>query len=170
MTTTIFTCSIDTPLGAMTASAEDGKLSGLWFKGQKYFPQTTSWQTNPDYPVFKTLRAWLTEYFAGKKMAAPGKDSPYRELFNFNPTGTDFQKRVWKALVKIPYGKLSSYGAIARQLGSQPRAVGGAVGHNPISILVPCHRVVGADGTLTGYAGGLDRKKALLGIEGSWGA
>jgi methylated-DNA-[protein]-cysteine S-methyltransferase len=146
----------------MTASAEDNGLTGLWFEGQKYFPQTSGWRTEADKPVFVQLRSWLADYFAGKQMAGS-----YTGFFRLTPRGTDFQQRVWKALLDIPWGRLSSYGAIAKQLGSQPRAVGGAVGHNPISILIPCHRVVGFDGKMTGYAGGLERKEALLTLEGS---
>jgi methylated-DNA-[protein]-cysteine S-methyltransferase len=157
-----FTCSLDTPLGKMTASADDEALTGLWFDGQKYFPDISGWQAKNDHPVFKTLRSWLADYFAGKKMA-----TSYKGLFKLRPQGTEFRQKVWKALLKIPYGRLSSYGDIAKQTGFYPRAVGGAVGHNPISLLIPCHRVVGSDGKLTGYAGGLDRKKALLEIEGS---
>jgi methylated-DNA-[protein]-cysteine S-methyltransferase len=147
----------------MTASAEGDYLTGLWFSGQKYFPvHTGTWQTKEDHPVFEKLRPWLKEYFAGSSLwSRAGK------LFKLSPHGTDFQKQVWKALLDIPHGKLSSYGAIAKQLGSSPRAVGGAVGHNPISILIPCHRVVGSGGKLTGYAGGLDRKTALLTLEGA---
>jgi len=143
----------------MTASAEDEKLTGLWFTGQKYYPRTAGWQAKGDYPVFEKLRSWLAGYFAGEKMKAGD--------FKLQPAGTDFQKKAWKALLDIPYGKLSSYGALAKQIGSHPRPAGGAVGHNPISIVIPCHRIVGSDGKLTGYAGGLERKKALLAIEGS---
>jgi methylated-DNA-[protein]-cysteine S-methyltransferase len=157
-----FTCPIDTPLGRMIASAEGESLTGLWFEGQKYFPDTSLWQTKSDHPVFKTLRVWLKDYFAGKKMGAS-----FKGIFGLRPEGTEFQQKVWKALLKIPYGKLSSYGDIAKQTGFHPRAVGGAVGHNPISLLIPCHRVVGSNGKLTGYAGGLERKKALLTLEGS---
>jgi methylated-DNA-[protein]-cysteine S-methyltransferase len=151
----------------MTAAAEDDCLTGLWFAGQKYypvssFPDTDGWQTKPEYPVFKTLRSWLADYFAGKKI-----DASYKSLFKLMPAGTEFQKKVWKNLLNIPYGKLATYGAIAKKIGSHARAVGGAVGRNPISLLIPCHRVVGSGGNLTGYAGGLERKKALLIIEGS---
>jgi methylated-DNA-[protein]-cysteine S-methyltransferase len=155
----VFTCSLATPLGKMTASAEDEALTGLWFDGQKYFPDTSGWQIRDDYPVFKALRAWLVDYFAGKRIDP-------QKLFKLRPQGTEFRQKVWKALLDIPYGRLSSYGAIAKQTGFHPRAVGGAVGHNPVSLLIPCHRVVGSDGKLTGYAGGLDRKKALLALEG----
>ena len=158
----VFTCSIKTPLGLMTAAAEDDCLAGLWFSGQKYYLQTGGWRTKPDHPVFKILRSWLADYFAGKRT-----DGSYKSLFRFKPSGTDFQKKVWKILLTIPYGKLESYGGIARRLGSHARAVGGAVGRNPISLLIPCHRVTGAGGELTGYAGGLERKKALLVLEGS---
>jgi methylated-DNA-[protein]-cysteine S-methyltransferase len=148
----------------MTASAEGENLTGLWFTDQKYYPSTDGWQTKPDHPVFENLRSWLTGYFAGRN-----RDRAYKKLFRPRPAGTAFQKKVWEALLAIPYGKLSTYGAIAGQLGSSARAVGGAVGRNPISLVVPCHRVVGADGTLTGYAGGLERKKALLEMEGRFG-
>lgn len=158
-----YTCSIDTPLGMVTASAEDGAVTGLWFAGQKYYPDPAGWAPKPDYPVFKALGVWLTEYFAGAR--------PPLE-FTLRPRGSPFQKRVWELLADIPYGEVCTYGDIARRLALQPgspsasaRAVGGAVGHNPISILIPCHRVVGSTGNLTGYAGGLERKKALLQLE-----
>jgi methylated-DNA-[protein]-cysteine S-methyltransferase len=160
----IYTCSLDTPLGVVTASAEDGAVTGLWFAGQKHYPDPAGWVPEPDYPVFKVLGVWLAEYFAGAK--------PQPE-FKLTPRGTSFQKKVWELLVDIPYGEVSTYGGIARQLAlrsgtpsASARAVGGAVGHNPISILIPCHRVVGSTGNLTGYAGGLERKKALLRLEG----
>jgi len=164
----MYTFIADTPLGAMRAAAEDGALRGLWFIGQKYFPRgTETWIHEPDYPVFVSLRTWLKDYFA------PGE--PETEV-PLSPEGTEFQETVWKILLEIPYGKTTSYGAIARLLESRrpvsaggkapAQAVGGAVGHNPISLLIPCHRVLGADGKLTGYAGGLERKRALLELEG----
>jgi methylated-DNA-[protein]-cysteine S-methyltransferase len=160
----IYTCFIDTPLGVVTVSAEEEALTGLWFAGQKHYPDTAGWTPKPDYPVFKALNHWLTEYFAGAKPQAP---------FKLLPQGTPFQKSVWECLLGIPYGEVGTYGGIARQLAPQSgtafasaRAVGAAVGHNPISVLIPCHRVVGATGNLTGYAGGLERKKALLRLEG----
>jgi methylated-DNA-[protein]-cysteine S-methyltransferase len=157
----VFTCSIETKLGPMTASAENDCLTGLWFAGQKYYPRTGAWETRPDYPVFEALRSWLADYFSGRRM-----DQPYKNRITVKPEGTAFQKKVWEVLLDIPYGKLAGYGSIAEQLGSHARAVGGAVGRNPVSILIPCHRVVGSAGQLTGYAGGLDRKKALLALEG----
>ncbi len=160
----IYTCTIDTPLGAMTAAVRDDALIGLWFVGQKYYPpQTDLWSCEPDRPVFKALRHYLASYFAGE---AGSLD------VGIDPPGSDFQKIVWDILLKIPMGKVATYGQIAgfiartRGLAAMSaQAVGGAVGHNRISILVPCHRVVGFNGRLTGYAGGLDKKAALLRIE-----
>jgi methylated-DNA-[protein]-cysteine S-methyltransferase len=150
----------------MTAAAEDSVLTGLWFAGQKYFPaKTRTWTLKPDAPVFTALQSWLDDYFAGKK---PPLNLPLK------PQGTAFQLAVWEILLTIPYGQLTSYGEITQRVAIQQgaasmsaQAVGGAVGHNPISILIPCHRVVGASGSLTGYAGGLDKKRFLLELEGS---
>jgi methylated-DNA-[protein]-cysteine S-methyltransferase len=175
---TIYTCTVDTPLGAMTASAGDDALTGLWFIGQKYYPQTAGWTDKPDYPPFAVLRAWLETYFAGKSPPPiegrlPARGAGDLLLPRLNPWGSDFQKAVWEQLLLIPYGKSSTYGEIAKKIAAvrglpsmSAQAVGGAVGHNPISILIPCHRVLGAGGSLTGYAGGLDKKKALLRLEG----
>ena len=157
---------LNTPLGAVTASAEGGALTGLWFIGQKYYPaKTERWIVKPDYPVFETLRAWLSDYFTGVTV------SPNLQLA---PQGTPFQKAVWDILLQIPYGQVTTYGEIAKQIAAaqglssmSAQAVGGAVGHNPISILIPCHRVVGSNQSLTGYAGGLDKKEALLRLEGA---
>jgi len=160
----IYTCTIDTPLGAMTAALEDEALIGLWFMGQKYYPsQTAYWSGKPDHPLFKALRHHLGCYFSGKARAL---DVPLA------PPGSPFQKTVWDLLLKIPMGQVATYGQIAKSIAKtrglasmSAQAVGGAVGHNPISILIPCHRVVGSNGRLTGYAGGLDRKAALLRLE-----
>ena len=157
------TCIVDTALGTIQAAAEVDAILGLWFTGQKYFPSgTEAWTETQDYPVFTRLRAWLKDYFAGKKP---------KNNIKLSPNGTKFQMMVWKLLLEIPYGSTSSYGAISSRLVSSgikasAQAVGGAVGHNPISILIPCHRVLGADGSLTGYAGGLEKKRALLELEG----
>ena len=161
----IYTCNIDTPLALITASAENNKLTGLWFMGQKYYPsKTDEWITKPDYPVFKELKLWIKYFFEGK--------NPSLENIKLEPHGTLFQKDVWEILLKIPYGKTITYGEIAKQLAHKKglcsmsaQAVGGAVGHNPISIIIPCHRVIGAAGNLTGYAGGIDKKEALLRVE-----
>jgi len=160
-----FTFVTETPLGKIQAASEGDALTGLWFVGQKYFPTgTESWSNKPDHPVFVSLKNWLKDYFAKKKP---------KILIPLLPTGTDFQQAVWKLLLEIPYGETSTYGAIASQLVSVGRkasaqAVGGAVGHNPISLLIPCHRVLGSDGSLTGYAGGIEKKRALLELEGSF--
>jgi methylated-DNA-[protein]-cysteine S-methyltransferase len=171
----IYTCTVDTPLGAMTAAAENGALTGLWFTGQKYYPAAGGWTPKPDYPAFAALRNWLAVYFSGrapprwKDRRLPGAGPGLR----LNPQGTAFQNEVWEILLAIPYGELSTYGEIAKQMAAardlpsmSAQAVGGAVGHNPISILIPCHRVVGSSGKLTGYAGGLEKKSALLRLEG----
>jgi methylated-DNA-[protein]-cysteine S-methyltransferase len=140
----------------MLAAAEDEALTGLWFAGQKYFPRAPLGTENPELPLFRALREWLKEYFSRRNPVFPEALKPY---------GTAFQREVWDRLREIPYGETRTYGGIAIGLGS-PRAVGGAVARNPISLLIPCHRVIGSSGNLTGYAGGLSRKRALLDLEG----
>ena len=153
---------MDTPLGKIQAAACDKGLRGLWFTGQKYFPKETgSWIKKPDHPVFVSLKTWLEDYFTGKN---PRLTVPVM------PVGSVFQAAVWKLISAIPYGKTTTYGAMTAQLISKGKkasaqAVGGAVGHNPISLIIPCHRVMGSDGSLTGYAGGLDKKRLLLELE-----
>ena len=157
-------CTIRTPLGDMIAMVEQGHLCGLWFTDQKYAPEFfREWPPDPDDPIFAALRGQLDAYFTGRFSRF---DLPLA------PQGTGFQKAVWALLRAIPPGTVTTYGALARQLAAggegrvtSARAVGSAVGHNPISIVIPCHRVVGADGSLTGYAGGLKRKAALLSLE-----
>ena len=159
---TLYRTTITTPLGEMLAMGGEKGLGGLWFLGQRHFPD--GWEKIPvmdGAELFLALRRELDEYF-----------SNMRRLFSIPlaPSGTSFRQRVWSQLLQIPAGATKSYGDLARELSSagavtSPRAVGGAVGHNPISILIPCHRVVGAGGSLTGYAGGLDRKEALLRLE-----
>ncbi|MCL2088558.1 MAG: methylated-DNA--[protein]-cysteine S-methyltransferase [Oscillospiraceae bacterium] len=157
-----YTCTLNTQAGDMRAAAENDALTGLWFVGQKHYPiypiDRAEWTDQPDHPVFVMLREWLSEYFCGNIPAYSVK---------LAPKGTDFQKSVWDALADIPYGQTVSYKDIADRVSClSPRAVGGAVGRNPISILIPCHRVIGSGGGLTGYAGGTDKKAALLKIEG----
>jgi methylated-DNA-[protein]-cysteine S-methyltransferase len=160
----VYAAVIDTPLGKIQAAARNDALTGLWFVGQKYFPKDAeTWLNKPDYPLFASLKDWLGAYFARKK---PKVKIPLA------PHGTDFQQAVWKLLLEIPYGKTTTYGAMAARLSSSGKrgaaqAVGGAVGHNPISLVIPCHRVLGADGSLTGYAGGIEKKRALLELEGA---
>jgi len=160
----IYTCAIDTPLGSMTAAANDEALIGLWFAGQKYYPSpTTGWTCDPGHPILTSTRNNLADYFSGKAVAPDVR---------LDPQGSPFQKSVWRILTRIPFGRVVSYGQIAKHIAGvrglasmSAQAVGGAVGHNPISILIPCHRVVGYNGSLTGYAGGLDKKAALLRLE-----
>jgi methylated-DNA-[protein]-cysteine S-methyltransferase len=160
----IYTCTFITPLGEMAAAAEEKALTGLWFAGQRYFPADYgAWMRKSDYPVFCALGTWLAAYFRG--------ENPGAGELPLAPQGSPFRQSVWTLLREIPYGQTMRYGQIAARLSvtgensACSRAVGGAVGHNPISLLIPCHRVIGANGSLTGYAGGLERKKALLDIE-----
>lgn len=156
---------IDSPLGPLMLAASPQGLQGAWFvQGQRHMPDSSAWPLAQDNLVLRQAEQILRRYFAGEPV---GFDLPL-DL----DSGTPFQQSVWRALLKIPRGTTTSYGAISTHLGNPAavRAVGGAVGRNPLSIIVPCHRVLGADGTLTGYAGGLERKVALLRIEGIEGA
>lgn len=149
------------PIGRLLMNSDGRALTGLHFVDEKHVPRVAhDWQYDPDLPVFAHTRAQLDEYFAGER-----RDFDVPLL----PGGTEFQRRVWAVLCEIPYGATTSYGAMARRLGrpTASRAVGSANGRNPISIIVPCHRAIGADGSLTGYAGGLERKQALLRLEGA---
>lgn len=157
---TNFIAHYESPLGGMTMASDGTALIALKFDGTKsesYFSDGTSATTM--LPVFDETRRWLDLYFSGEKPDF----TP-----SLAPQGTPFQKRVWEILLAIPYGKTKSYGDVARRFPSKmsAQAIGGAVGHNPIGIIIPCHRVIGADGSLTGYGGGLDRKRWLLELEG----
>ncbi len=155
----------ESPLGLITLAASQAGLAGVWFIGQRHLPielaPPTKWRTDTNHPVLKKTAAQLTDYFAGRRQDF---DVPL-DL----SSGTVFQQAVWQALLAIAPGRTTSYGRISQDIGHSTavRAVGAAVGRNPISIIVPCHRVVGANGSLTGYAGGLDRKTALLRLEGA---
>lgn len=148
---------IGSPLGDLTAVATDGTLSGLYMDGAAHRPPDAASGTVQDRS-FDHLRTELAEYFAGERRTFSVPTAA---------TGSSFQHRVWATLAAIPYGQTRSYGEIAKELGDPRtvRAVGAANGRNPICILVPCHRVVGADGSLTGYAGGVERKELLLALE-----
>jgi len=160
-----FVTTLKSPVGGLLLASDGARLTGLWLEGQRYWgagvtPQAASM---PDLPVFRSTGAWLERYFAGE-----GPDSGELPLA---PAGSVFRRRIWQLLCEIPYGQTTTYGALAHLYqdryggGTSPRAVGGAVGRNPISIVIPCHRVVGADGSMTGYAGGVERKLWLLELE-----
>lgn len=162
-----YTTTYQSPVGMLTLAGHDDKLAGLWMAGQKYFgksiPETMTERN--DVPVFTIAKKWLDRYFAGAKPAIA-------EL-PLAPLGSEFRREVWRILCEIPYGEIITYGDIAKKMAAKmgkksmsSQAVGGAVGHNPISIIIPCHRVVGAGGSLTGYAGGIDTKIKLLELEG----
>jgi methylated-DNA-[protein]-cysteine S-methyltransferase len=152
--------SFDSPLGPILIAAKDDKLVGVWFDSQRHLPDTSNWISASDDPVLRQTQTQLTEYFSGLRTTF--------ELPLDLSVGTLFQQSVWRVLLKIPRGATWSYGAVSAAIGKPAavRAVGGAVGRNPLGIVVPCHRVIGANGSLTGYAGGLDRKVALLKLEG----
>ena len=160
----IFTQHYDSPLGGILLAAAGTGLRGLWFGGQKYLARDLSAERiEQNTPALTEAKRWLDIYFAGKE---PDFLPP------LHPTGSAFRQSVWEILLKIPYGQTITYGDIARQLAAKrglanmsAQAVGGAVGHNEISVIIPCHRVVGANGSLTGYAGGIDKKIKLLELE-----
>lgn len=149
------------PLGPMVLAACEQHLVGVWFDGQAHLPDLAGFATDHKHPVIHAAIQQLTTYFAGQRRTF--------DLPLYTASGTAFQQAVWQALMGIPSGATCSYGALARQIGKPAavRAVGAAVGRNPLSIIVPCHRVIGTNGSLTGYAGGLTRKTALLQLEGA---
>lgn len=154
----------ESPLGTLTMASDGDALTGLWFVGQKYYGATLGTEyIEESLPIFTETKKWLDCYFAGMKPNFTPK---------LAPMGSEFRQQVWQILQAIPYGSTLTYGEIGTQIAKvrgvtkmSAQAVGGAVGHNPISIIIPCHRVVGTNGSLTGYAGGIDKKIALLEIE-----
>lgn len=160
----MYTLHYDSPLGGILLAADEVGLTGLWFDGEKYFadaldPEHKAQET----PILREAKRWLDVYFRGQE---PDFTPP------LHPIGSPFRQEVWALLLQIPYGQTTTYGALAKQLAAMhglprmsARAVGGAVGHNEISIIIPCHRVVGTNGSLTGYAGGIDKKAKLLTLE-----
>ena len=154
----------ESPLGELTFVSDGIALLGVWYEKQEPLEQLLqSPYETCNLPIFDETRRWFDLYFDGRK---PDFTPP------LHPVGTDFRQQVWNDLLLIPYGETTTYGALAQQMAYRlgksrmsAQAIGGAVGHNPISIIVPCHRVVGADGTLTGYAGGIWRKEYLLKLE-----
>ena len=161
----IQTAFYDAPYGRYVMAAEDGALTGLWLEWQKYFPSDLPEPSGEEAEIFARTRRWLDAYFAGRQ--------PEGSALPIAPRGSAFAQSVWQLLLEIPYGQTVSYGEVAKRLAEQrglsqlsAQAVGGAAGHNPISIIIPCHRVLGAKNQLTGYAGGLDVKTFLLKLEG----
>lgn len=162
-----FTAHYMSLLGDITMASDGTALVGLWLDGQKYFADVLLdkvHEERPELPIFDETRRWLDIYFNGKQ---PNFTPPLKLITS------DFRKRVCQILLEIPFGKTTTYGEIARRIAAErgqqsmsAQAVGGAVGHNPISIIIPCHRVIGADGSLTGYAGGIEKKIYLLRLEG----
>ena len=154
----------DSPLGGILLAADESGITGLWFDGQKYFARDLpAERVEQNTPALAEAKRWLDIYFTGRE---PDFTPP------LHPIGSGFRQAVWNILLQIPYGQTTTYGEIARQLAAKQglarmsaQAIGGAVGHNEISIIIPCHRVVGTNGSLTGYAGGIDRKVKLLELE-----
>lgn len=162
-----FYTELPSPVGKLTLACDGEALCGLWLEGQKYFgatlPELPHRDDSPE--VFARTKDWLCRYFAG--------DRPEISELPLRPIGGEFRQTVWECLCRIPYGQITTYGALAKEVALRlgkpsmsAQAIGGAVGHNPISILIPCHRVVGSNRSLTGYAGGLDKKIQLLTLEG----
>ena len=161
-----YTAHYQSPLGGITLASDGDAIVGIWFDGQKFFAETLEEEhQEKDLPVFQDAFRWLDLYFSGE---IPDFTLP------LNLRGTYFRRQVWQALLTIPYGQMVTYGDLAKRIAIQrgvahmsSRAIGGAVGHNPIGIVIPCHRVVGSDDTLTGYAAGLKKKTKLLELEGT---
>lgn len=156
---TLYCAYYESPLGQILLTASESALTGLHFVGEKYYPNVLpAWRYDADFSVIRSTMTQLDEYFAGKRQAFD---------VALAPEGTQFQRLVWDRLTTIRFGETATYGELARRIGNANavRAVGAANGRNPISIIIPCHRVIGANGDLTGYAGGLERKLALLRLE-----
>ncbi len=163
-----YSTEYQSPIGAITLACDDSGIAGLWIENQKYYGDTIpeTMTANDEIPVFNLAKKWLDRYFAGKK--------PEISELPLAPVGGEFRRKVWDILCRIPYGQVTTYGAIAKKIAEakglktmSSQAVGGAVARNPISIIIPCHRVVGSNGSLTGYAGGIDIKIKLLELEGA---
>lgn len=163
----LYTTNYDSPIGRLLLAEKDGALVGLWMEGQKYYLGSLreDMEERADSGILKDTKAWLDRYFKGER--------PSPDELELAPVGSEFRKEVWRILCEIPYGQVTTYGEISRKIAASrgldrmsAQAVGGAVSHNPISIIIPCHRVVGTDGSLTGYAGGIRKKIWLLTREG----
>ncbi|MTD38708.1 methylated-DNA--[protein]-cysteine S-methyltransferase [Erwinia sp. CPCC 100877] len=156
-----------TPIGEVMMAADEQHLIGLWLVGQKYFGATLTEEVkeNNQLPIFLETKQWLADYFSGQR--------PDISRLSLRPSGNEFRQIVWQVLREIPYGQVMTYKEVAQRSAERmnkpsmsAQAVGGAVGHNPISIIIPCHRVIGSNGSLTGYAGGVLKKQRLLELEG----
>lgn len=154
------------PVGLLTLASDGDNLNGLWLENQKHFAENFPevWVADAHLPVFEATKKWLDDYFSGQQ--------PAITHLPLAPIGSEFRQAVWRLLQEIPYGQVMTYGEIAKKIAAEmgrktmsSQAVGGAVGHNPISIIIPCHRVIGSDGNLTGYAGGIENKIKLLTLE-----
>jgi methylated-DNA-[protein]-cysteine S-methyltransferase len=163
-----FKTTYPSPFGSLTLASDGVSLVGLWVEGQRYFGASVPGELaeGDGLPALATAKAWLEKYFAGER--------PSPSELALAPIGGEFRRGVWKLLLDIPYGEVVTYKALAGRMAAKigrtsmsAQAIGGAVGHNPISIIIPCHRVVGSDGSLTGYAGGLAMKRGLLELEGA---
>ena len=163
----LYTMEYASPIGKLTIAGSEKSITGLWIEGQKYFAATLKGeQVYPgETPILKQAAEWLDRYFAGER--------PLQTELPLAPVGGEFRQAVWKLLSEIPYGEVTTYKKLAEKIAAgrglktmSAQAIGGAVGHNPISIIIPCHRVLGTDGNLTGYAGGINRKRMLLTLEG----
>lgn len=160
----IYTCKYESPIGNILLAADEIGLTGLWFEGQKHFANTLSDEPiSQETRILAEAKKWMDVYFSGEE---PKFTPP------LHPAGSEFRQAVWQILLQIPYGQTITYGEIAGKMAEikntsrmSAQAVGGAVGHNEISVIIPCHRVVGTNGSLTGYAGGIDKKIALLELE-----
>jgi len=162
-----YSTTYPSPVGMLTIVADEEQIAGLWMEGQKYFGNTISDEIveKMDFSLFDKVKGWLNCYFAGER--------PEISELPLGPVGGSFRQAVWQILCEIPYGEVMTYGDIAKKMAVKmnknsmsSQAVGGAVGHNPISIIIPCHRVIGSGGSLTGYAGGIQKKMQLLELEG----
>lgn len=163
----VYTAYYNSPIGRLLLAEKDGALVGVWMEGQKYYLGSLRDETeeNLESSILQQAVIWLDRYFGGEK--------PKISELKLSPAGSEFRKEVWNILCEIPYGETMTYGEISQKMAlnrgierMSAQAVGGAVGHNPISIIVPCHRVVGTNGSLTGYAGGIEKKIKLLTHEG----
>ncbi len=159
MKTAVYFDAVPSPMGPLVLATDGVALTGVWFDGQRHQPpMDANWARRPDVPVLRRAAVELLEYFAGRRQ---------RFGLLLALPGTPFQRAVWEAISSVPYGKTIAYRELAARVGRPTcvRAAGAATGRNPLSIVIPCHRIVGADGALTGYAGGLPRKRALLALE-----